>query len=151
MADQGWGSGGQGDLPQGPPPTVPFAGPPPYGPPPPPPGSPPPPPPGYPGYPPYQPHPAPPVVMYQPVVPVFYGPPKSKIGAAALAFFLGIFGIHNFYLGHVGLGLAQLLIATIGGVFTCGLATVAVAIWAFVECIVILCGGIRDSTGRPLA
>ena len=136
MADQGWGSGGQGDLPQGPPPTVPFAAPPAYGP-----------PPTQPGYPPYPAQP----VMYQPVVPVFYGPPKSKIGAAALAFFLGVFGIHNFYLGHVGLGLAQLLTATIGGIFTCGLATVAVAIWAFVECIVILCGGIRDSTGRPLA
>lgn len=36
-------------------------------------------------------------------------PRKSKIVAALLAFFLGGFGVHKFYLGEVGLGLLYLL------------------------------------------
>ena len=51
----------------------------------------------------------------------------------------------------VGLGVTQLLLATIGGIFSCGFTTVCVAIWAIVEFIVILCGGVRDRYGRPLA
>jgi len=34
---------------------------------------------------------------------------KSKIAAALLAFFLGGFGVHHFYLGNVGLGILYLL------------------------------------------
>ena len=34
---------------------------------------------------------------------------KSKVAAALLAFFLGGFGVHKFYLGHVGLGILYLL------------------------------------------
>jgi TM2 domain-containing membrane protein YozV len=34
---------------------------------------------------------------------------KSRIAAALLAFFLGGFGIHKFYLGQVGLGIVYLL------------------------------------------
>lgn len=34
---------------------------------------------------------------------------KSKIAAALLAFFLGGFGVHKFYLGQVGWGLVYLL------------------------------------------
>lgn len=137
MADQGWGGEPthETQVPR-PPPTVPFVAPPP-----------PPPPPAY-APPPvygYQP------VYLQPVLPVYADPPKSKIAAGLLALFLGTFGIHNFYLGRIGLGVTQLLLATIGGILTCGIATVCVAIWSFVECIVILCGGINDRHGRPLA
>jgi TM2 domain-containing membrane protein YozV len=136
MADQGFGNQdpwAAGQAPAGPPPTLPYVAPPP-----PPPGA------GYgqpPGYPPgygYQ----------QPVV--YVDAPKSKLAAALLAFFLGAFGIHNFYLGRTGLGLTQLLLATVGGVFTCGMTTLAVGVWAFVEFILILCGNIRDSHGRAL-
>jgi len=90
-------------------------------------------------------------IMYQPVMPVMMEAPKSKIAAALLAFFLGAFGIHNFYLGRTAIGVTQLLLATIGGILTCGLATIGVGIWAFVEFIMILCGGINDRYGRPLA
>ena len=34
---------------------------------------------------------------------------KSRIAAALLAFFLGGFGIHKFYLGQIGLGILYLL------------------------------------------
>jgi TM2 domain-containing membrane protein YozV len=34
---------------------------------------------------------------------------KSRIAAALLAFFLGGFGIHKFYLGQVGLGIVYLI------------------------------------------
>ncbi|MBL0708649.1 MAG: TM2 domain-containing protein [Sulfurimonas sp.] len=34
---------------------------------------------------------------------------KSKIAAALLAFFLGGFGIHKFYLGQIGFGILYLL------------------------------------------
>ncbi|MDR1940876.1 MAG: TM2 domain-containing protein [Endomicrobium sp.] len=36
---------------------------------------------------------------------------KSKIIAALLAFFLGVFGLHRFYLGRTALGLIDLIIA----------------------------------------
>ncbi|NJL01840.1 MAG: TM2 domain-containing protein [Spirulinaceae cyanobacterium RM2_2_10] len=65
-------------------------------------------------------------------------PPKSKIAAALLCFFLGVFGIHRFYLGYTGLGIAQLL--TCGG---CG-------IWSLVDFVLILTGGLKDSEGRDL-
>ncbi len=88
--------------------------------------------------------------MYQPVYPVVMEPPKSKVTAALLAFFLGTFGVHNFYLGRTAIGLTQVLVATVGGLLTCGVATLAVAIWSFVEFVLILCGSVRDRYGRPL-
>ncbi len=41
-------------------------------------------------------------------------PVKSKIAAALLAFFLGGFGIHKFYLGKVGSGILYLLFCWTG-------------------------------------
>lgn len=81
------------------------------------------------------------------------GEQKSRLVAALLAIFLGSLGIHNFYLGKNNLGLAQLLIATIGGVLTCGIATGAIQIWAFIEGIFILtktAGYNTDADGQAL-
>ena len=36
--------------------------------------------------------------------------PKDKVVAILLCLFLGGFGVHNFYLGYTGRGIAQLLI-----------------------------------------
>lgn len=74
-------------------------------------------------------------------------PPKQWIVALLLAFFVGVFGIHNFYLGYTTRGIIQLVLAiTFIG------APVA-AIWAFVEFIMIIMryGAYGcDAQGRPL-
>ena len=52
---------------------------------------------------------------------------RDKVVAALLAFFLGVFGVHRFYLGRIGSGIAMLLITcTFFGLFVTG-------IWAFVD------------------
>ena len=54
---------------------------------------------------------------------------KSKVTAAILAFFLGGFGIHNFYLGKTGRGVAQLLIT----IFVLFIGPLISSVWAIVE------------------
>ena len=77
--------------------------------------------------------------------------PKSKLAAGLLGIFLGGLGIHNFYLGYKNKALIQLLVGIIGGVITCGVATLAMEIWGLVEGIMILTGSIAvDANGVPL-
>jgi TM2 domain-containing membrane protein YozV len=51
--------------------------------------------------------------------------------AALLAFFVGAIGIHRFYLGYTGIGIAQIF--TLGG---CG-------IWSLIDFIRILTGDLK--------
>ncbi|MFF8927895.1 NINE protein [Streptomyces longwoodensis] len=71
-----------------------------------------------------------------------YGRPysdKSKIVAGILQLFLGTFGVGRFYIGNVGLGLAQL--------FTCG----GFGIWALIDGIILLTSSnTTDAQGRVL-
>jgi TM2 domain-containing membrane protein YozV len=71
---------------------------------------------------------------------------RSKVAAAVLAFVVGWLGVHNFYLGRNGVAIAQLT-ATVA---TCGIAAPIVWVWAMVEGVLVLTGGIRDNLGRPL-
>ena len=76
---------------------------------------------------------------------------KSKLVAGLLGIFLGTFGVHNFYLGFTTKAVVQLLVSLVGGLITCGIATVAVEIWGLVEGIMILCGNIQtDANGDQL-
>ena len=63
---------------------------------------------------------------------------KSKLVAGLLGLFLGVYGVHRFYLGYPGIGIAMLF--TLGG---CG-------IWSLIDSILILSGAVRDPYGRPL-
>ena len=68
---------------------------------------------------------------------------KSKMTAGLLGIFLGCIGIHNFYLGNTGRGIAQIIVSIV----TCGMGS----IWGFVEGILILTGTINtDADGNPL-
>lgn len=72
---------------------------------------------------------------------------KSKIAAGLLGIFLGLFGVHNFYLGYTGKAIAQLLIT----VLSCGFLAFVSSIWGLVEGILILTGSMNvDAEGNPL-
>jgi TM2 domain-containing membrane protein YozV len=89
----------------------------------------------------------------QPIQPVYYqpvAPQKSKVAAFLLAFFLGGLGVHQFYLGNVGWGVAHLLAAVIVGPITCGASWIIQGIVILIEAVLILTGGIKDSSGQPL-
>lgn len=66
---------------------------------------------------------------------------KSKLVAGLLQLLIPL-GIGRMYMGHVGLGVAQLLV----GIFTCGFGF----LWPFIDGIMILVGEPTDSEGRPL-
>lgn len=82
-----------------------------------------------------------------------YSPQKSRVVAGVLGILLGGFGVHRFYLGHVGIGIIQVLMMTVGAVLTFGLSAIAVGIWGLIEGIMILVGTEsfrRDARGVPL-
>ena len=72
---------------------------------------------------------------------------KSKLVAGLLGIFLGCFGVHNFYLGYTGKGVAQVLIS----VLSCFVLSFVSGLWGLIEGILILCGNInKDAKGNPL-
>lgn len=79
---------------------------------------------------------------------------KSKVAAALLCFFLGTLGIHRFYLGRVGSGIAMLLLTIIGGLtvfFIVGYVLIGIAeLWAVIDFFRILFNGLTDSQKRKL-
>ena len=62
---------------------------------------------------------------------------KNKLVAALLAFFLGLFGAHKFYLGQTGWGIAYLLGGTVVWV-TLGIIPAILAIVCLIEAIIYL-------------
>ena len=63
---------------------------------------------------------------------------KTQLTAFLLCFFIGILGIHRFYMGYTTIGIIQLL--TLGG---CG-------IWAFIDLIMIITGDLKTADGKKL-
>ena len=96
--------------------------------------------------------PPPPPPQYQvppPPPPQFQVPPppppamvnqKSRTVYIILAIFLGGLGVHNFYAGRTGIGVAQLLIT----IFSCG--TIPIWLWALVEACIVT----TDGNGIPM-
>jgi len=52
-----------------------------------------------------------------------------------LCWFLGVFGVHRFYVGKTGTGILQLL--TLGGLF----------VWAMIDFVMIIVGSFTDADG----
>jgi len=71
--------------------------------------------------------------------------PKSRIGYILLGIFLGMLGVHNFYAGYIGQGIAQLLITVF--LFWTIIAIPIVWIWTIVN----VCTVDTDASGRPFS
>lgn len=73
---------------------------------------------------------------------------RSKVAAGILGILLGALGVHNFYLGFTGKGVAQLLIS----VLSCGILSPVSAIWGLIEGITILTSeDYKDADGNSLS
>ena len=83
---------------------------------------------------------APPVAPPAAATQVVYAQPEGRswVATLLLCFFVGVFGVHRFYTGHIVIGVVQLLT---GGM--CG-------IWTLIDFILILAGAYKDAEGRPL-
>lgn len=69
---------------------------------------------------------------------------KLRLVATLLCGFLGTFGIHRFYVGKIGTGIAQLLltISFIGIIIS--------SIWALIDFILLLSGSFKDKEGNNI-
>jgi TM2 domain-containing membrane protein YozV len=67
---------------------------------------------------------------------------KTIAGLLQLLSLIGIGGIGRFYIGDIGVGVAQLLV----GWLTCGIGL----IWTIIDAILILTDKVNDPQGRPL-
>ena len=64
--------------------------------------------------------------------------PKSRLAVVLLAWFLGTLGLHRFYIGKIGSGLAILILGILGWATTWILGLgylflVAAGIWVFID------------------
>ena len=63
---------------------------------------------------------------------------KNFVPTLLLAIFLGMLGIHRFFVGKIGTGILQLI--TFGGF----------GIWATIDVIMIVVGSFKDKNGLPV-
>jgi TM2 domain-containing membrane protein YozV len=103
----------------------------------------------------YSSYPGPPTTPY-PIVPpptdagygfTVYSPPKSKIAAGLFGIFLGMFGVHRFYLGYTTVGIVQACLTVV----SCFTLSPITFVWGLVEGILCLTGSMKDARGYPLA
>lgn len=74
---------------------------------------------------------------------------KSKSLAGILGMCLGVYGVHNFYLGNTGKAVAQLLLGTLGSVV--GVGPIVSQIWGVIEGVQILSGTVAvGGLGNPI-
>ena len=63
---------------------------------------------------------------------------KDHVSAGLLAIFLGMFGVHKFYLGCNSAGFIMLAVSIIGGILTLGLAAAVIEVIAVIEGVIYL-------------
>lgn len=74
---------------------------------------------------------------------------KKKYIAVILAWVLGVFGIHNFYLGNNQKAIAQLLLSTVGSIVLVG--PIITAVWVLVEAVQLMVDNINaDANGYKI-
>jgi TM2 domain-containing membrane protein YozV len=77
--------------------------------------------------------------------------PKSRLATTLLAFFLGMFGAHRFYIGRTGTAILMLALTIVGiplclvivGIFV----LIALRIWSLIDFIIAVTGNMRDRDG----
>lgn len=78
--------------------------------------------------------------------------PKSRLATSLLAWFLGTFGAHRFYLGKIGSAVGMLILSILGYAtiaFAAGFIFLgAVGIWALIDFIYAVSGNMRDKEGK---
>jgi len=78
--------------------------------------------------------------------------PKSRLAVTLLAFFLGEFGAHRFYLGKIGTAIVMLILGILGWatiwIFVGWIFLIPVGIWALIDFIFAVSGHMRDTEGR---
>lgn len=82
--------------------------------------------------------------------------PKSRVVAAVLALFFGLFSVHNFYVGKIFRGVAFLITSVACWIITVcslGFGSFVLAIpgaWLLIEFLLILVGRYEDGDGLPI-
>ncbi len=66
----------------------------------------------------------------------FFASQRSRLVTLLLAFFLGVFGFHRFYVGKVRTGI--LMLFTLGGL----------GLWWLYDCVLVATGSFRDAEGQ---
>jgi len=79
--------------------------------------------------------------------------PKSRLATTLLAWFLGGFGAHRFYLGKIGTAVVMLILGIVGWstIWIWGLGLIflaAVGIWSFIDFIFAVVGNMKDKEGK---
>lgn len=74
---------------------------------------------------------------------------KTKLITLLLWFFLGGFGVHQFYVGNTSKGITYIAL-TLGGFLTCGLTSIGALILMVIDLIKILTDKFEDSNGNVI-
>ncbi len=80
--------------------------------------------------------------------------PKSRLATVLLALFLGIFGVHRFYIGRIRTAIVMLILSILylttvrfwGMIMVIPLAVVG--LWAFIDFIFAVSGIMKDREGK---